>query len=331
VNQRWPVRAAIGTLVALPMLAAGFATSSQARAHRSAAAEAGHHSTPVVLRPSYSAATTPSSPSASASPALPARRKARPIIGHYRVVAYYGGPDGPALGTLGNGTPDRMAIRIQQSAAIWSHYGKPVLPAMELIATVAQGSPGSSGTYSHSIPATAVQRYLAAAHRHHMLLILDFQPGRGEFLPQVQAMSQFLLDPSVSVALDPEWKLGPHQVPATVIGSSSAASIDAVIRYVSSLVLAHHLPDKLLLVHQFRLSMLPDRGRISAAPGVELVLHADGFGTPGEKLATWNAMDVPGRPWGTGFKLFLKQDRPMLLPAQVVAMVRPAPDVITYQ
>jgi hypothetical protein len=62
-----------------------------------------------------------------------------------------------------------------------------------------------------------------------------------------------------------------------------------------------------------------------------LVLHADGFGTPGEKLATWNAMDVPGRPWGTGFKLFLKQDRPMLLPAQVVAMVRPAPDVITYQ
>lgn len=254
-----------------------------------------------------------------------------PIIGRYRVVAYYGGPDGPALGALGNGTPDQMALRIEQTAMRWARYGKPVQPAMELIATVAQGSPGMSGTYSHAIPAAAVQRYLDAAHRHHMLLILDFQPGRGEFLPQVQAMSRFLLDPSVSIALDPEWKMGPREVPATVIGSSSAASINAVVRYLSTLVLTHHLPDKLLLVHQFRLSMLPDRGRIHGAPGVELVLHADGFGSPSEKLATWGALRMPGRPWGTGFKLFLRQDRPMLTPAQVVSAVHPAPDVITYQ
>jgi hypothetical protein len=77
--------------------------------------------------------------------------------------------------------------------------------------------------------------------------------------------------------------------------------------------------------------MLPDRGRIRAAAGVELVLHADGFGTPGEKLATWQAMQVPGRPWGTGFKLFLTQDRPMLTPRQLMAAIHPAPDVITYQ
>jgi hypothetical protein len=103
------------------------------------------------------------------------------------------------------------------------------------------------------------------------------------------------------------------------------------VRYVSALVIAHHLPDKLVLVHQFRLAMLPNRGAIQGAPGVEMVLHADGFGTPGEKLATWGALQFPGRPWGTGFKLFITEDRPMLTPAQVMAAVRPNPDVITYQ
>lgn len=339
VQQRWVSRAAIATLAAAPLLVAGLVTEQGSattpghtaqRPPAQAHAAAPHRQAPTTTSPSQSTASAPAaSPVAAVVPLPP--RAAHPIIGHYRVVAYYGGPDGPALGALGDGTPDQMAIRIEQTAAVWARTGKPVLPAMELIATVAQGSPGPNGLYSSAIPAAAVQRYLDAVHRHHMLLILDFQPGRGEFLPQVQAMSRFLLDPSVSIALDPEWKMGPHDVPATVIGSSSAASINAVVRYVSALVRTNRLPDKLLLVHQFRLSMLPDRYRISAAPGVELVLHADGFGTPSEKLATWQTMQVPGRPWGTGFKLFLTQDRPMLTPAQVLAAVHPAPDVITYQ
>ena len=339
VQQRWVVRTAIATLAALPLLAAGFATSAATTSGRPQARHDRPSARAVPAPTTAAARRTPSPttaiPTPAASPVAVIRsvgpRAAHPILGHYRVVAYYGGPDGPALGALGNGTPDQMATRIAQTAALWARYGKPVQPAMELIATVAQGSPGPSGTYSHAVPAEAVQRYLDAAHRHHMLLILDFQPGRGEFLPQMQAMSRFLLDPSVSIALDPEWKMGPHQVPATVIGSSSAASINAVVRYLSALVVAHRLPDKLLLVHQFRLSMLPDRSSIHGAAGIELVLHADGFGTPSEKLATWGAMRVPGRPWGTGFKLFLRQDSPMLTPAQVMAAVRPAPDVITYQ
>ena len=341
MRQRWVVRGAIATIVSLPLLAAGFATSAAPRTSARPAGQpravvpvpASDLATSTTPATSATPTTEPTTPSASPVAVIKsvAPRDARPIIGHYRVVAYYGGPDGPALGALGDGTPDQMAVRIEHTATQWSRYGKPVQPAMELIATVAQGSPGRAGTYSHAIPAADVQRYLDAAHRHHMLLILDFQPGRGEFLPQVQAMSRFLLDPSVSVALDPEWKMGPHDVPATVVGSSSAASINAVVQYVSALVIAHRLPDKLLLVHQFRLSMLPDRNRIRTAPGIELVLHADGFGTPSEKLATWHAMQVPARPWGTGFKLFLTQDRPTLTAAQVTADVHPAPDVITYQ
>ncbi|MDT4944652.1 MAG: hypothetical protein QOH14_1385 [Pseudonocardiales bacterium] len=252
------------------------------------------------------------------------------ILGRYRVVAYYGGPSGPGLGVLGTGPPDEMAKQIEQRAKAFARFGRPVLPAMELIATVAQAAPGKDGSYSKPIPTAVIARYLAAAHRHHMLLILDFQPGRAEFLPQVRAVAQYLVDPSVSVALDPEWKMGPGKVPGKVIGSASAASVNAVSRYLAGIVVRNHLPDKLLLVHQFRLPMLPDRDRIAPSGGIEIVFHADGFGTQRAKLATWHKLAFPGRPFGTGFKLFLRQDVRMMTAAQAMA-VRPTPDVITYQ
>ena len=70
------------------------------------------------------------------------------IIGHYRVVTYYGGPGGPQLGILGSKPPDQIAADIERRARQWRGYGLPVQPAMELIATVAQGSPGADGSYS---------------------------------------------------------------------------------------------------------------------------------------------------------------------------------------
>jgi hypothetical protein len=246
------------------------------------------------------------------------------------VVAYYGGAGGPGLGVLGSGPPDQMARQIEERARAYARFGRPVLPAMELIATVAQAAPGKDGSYSKPVPAAVIARYLAAAHRHHMLLILDFQPGRAEFLAQVQAVAPFLADPSVSVALDPEWTMGPGTVPGKVIGSASATSVNAVSRYLAGIVAREHLPDKLLLVHQFRLSMLPDRGRIAAAGSVEIVFHADGFGTQPAKLATWHKLAFPGPPFGSGVKLFLRQDVRMMTPAQAIAL-RPTPDVITYQ
>jgi len=309
----------------------------------------------VVSHPSFSTPEPSSSASLSSeqvSPAFPvtpdppstsASRTAPPpptllqlpgggttILGRYRVVAYYGGPDGPALGALGDGTPEQMASVIAARAKQFPRRGMRVLPAMELIATVAQGSPGPDGLYSEQIPRAAILRYLHVAHTHHMLLILDFQPGLGAFLPQVRALGDVIADPSVSVALDPEWKMAPGEQPGVTIGSASAASIDDVVRYLSRLIAVHHLPDKLLLVHQFRLSMLPDRQLIRPARGVEVVFHADGFGTQSEKLATWNALAFPGRPFGAGFKLFLRQDTDMMSPAQVLAL-RPAPDVITFE
>ena len=313
-------------LSALVLVLAGCSAATTATSSTTTATTTAPQSTPGT--PESSTPATSSAPPAPPPPQLP--RGGRTIFPANRVVAYYGGPDGPGLGVLGSADPDTVAAQIEQRAQEWAGYGRPVLPAMELITTVA--SPCSSATPQCTRPISddKIQRYLDAAHRHKLLLILDFQPGRGEFLPQVQAVEKYLVDPSVSVALDPEWKLGPDEAPMQVIGSATAADINPVVDYLSGLVTRNRLPDKLLVLHQFRTSMLPDRSSIHQAYGLEQVVHADGFGSQSAKLATWQALAIPDPPFHAGFKLFLSQDTDLMSPAQVMALT-PQPELITYQ
>ena len=279
--------------------------------------------------PSPSPASTTTSGGSPSAVGLP--RGGRAIIGHYRVVAYYGAAGNRQLGVLGSAPPDTIARSITARAQGFAPYGLPVQPAMELIATVAQGSPQADGSYSAPIPMATIRRYLAVAHRYRMLLLLDLQPGRTTFLRQARALQDVLLDPSVGLGLDPEWKVTGSQRPGGgLIGSSGPGDIDATIDYVSGLIGAHHLPDKLVVVHEFTSSMLPDRSAIRARTGVELTFHADGFGHPGSKIAVLRKLRFPGHPTGTGFKLFLTQDSRLMTPAEVMRL-SPRPDVITYQ
>jgi hypothetical protein len=317
--------------IPVALAACASAPSGQAPSTSAAARSSTIHSPPQATPPHR----TTSIPSTTATtPAPPTRlslsRGGFTILGHYRLVAFYGTYGTAQLGVLGSADPEDIADDIAARAADYAPYGEPVYPTMELIATVARATPGADGRYSTPIPADVVQHYLDVAHSHKMLLLLDIQPGRGEFLPQVELFEQFLRDPSVSVALDPEWKIGPGQVPATVIGSSSASSVEAVADYLSALVARYHLPDKLLMVHEFTPPMLPDRQAIAPRPGVEVAYHADGFGGQSAKLATWERLAFPGRPYGTGFKLFLTQDTDLMSPEQVMAL-HPRPDIVTYQ
>jgi hypothetical protein len=245
-------------------------------------------------------------------------------------VAYYGASGGAGLGILGKGTPEQAAAAIEKQAAAYAPFGRPVMPVMELITTVAQASPGPDGTYSVAVDAAVVQRYLDAARKHKMMLILDFQPGRGEFLPQVKRYEQFVSQPDVGVALDPEWRMKPNQVPGKVIGSARAAEINEVLTYVNDLTARLDLPQKPFVIHQFTLPMLPDRPVIAAKPRLAVIYHADGFGTPGLKRGVYKTLALPPAPFAIGFKLFYKADTPTMSPAQAMAL-QPRPDLITYQ
>ena len=141
-------------------------------------------------------------------------RGGRSILPEHRVVAHYGAPQAEALGILGIGTPAAAAARLERHARLYAGPGRrPVLPAMELIAVIVNAGPGQDGTFRTRQRRAVILRYLRAARRARALLILDLQPGRSDFLTEARALAEFLVEPDVGLALDPEWRMAPGQIP----------------------------------------------------------------------------------------------------------------------
>ena len=86
----------------------------------------------------------------------------------------------------------------------------------------------------------------------------------------------------------------------------------------------------MLLVHRFTERMVTGWRQIAADPRVQVVMVMDGFGGPGIKSSQYDALVVEQRVQYTGFKLFYKQDVPLMTPEQVL-LLDPPPDLIIYQ
>jgi hypothetical protein len=299
------------------------------------AAEPGPAASPSAAGPSAPAASAPapSAPAPSAQPVQPARPAELPqggtkIFPAYRVVAYYGTAGNRTLGVLGEGSPDKMLPKLRAAAKPFAGDRK-VQVAYELIASVAQAGPGADGDYSQLIPLSRIQQYVDHARRHKVLVILDLQPGRGDFLPQARRLERFLVQPHVGLALDPEWRMPKGKVPGKTIGRVSAAEVNRVSGYLSGLVTKHRLPEKLFVLHQFRASMLPDIQQVRKQPGLALVQHVDGFGTRSEKNATWDRLRRP-QQFHLGYKIFYDEDIKRYRPADVLKF-KNVPELISYQ
>lgn len=288
-----------------------------------------HGDPQAAVRSSTRSATTspsPKDPAPAALPVLP--RGGRNVLPTHRVVAFYGEGYPGGMGLINVSDLDGAAGRLEQQAQAYAGYGRPVLPAMELIATNAVHQPGPDGSYSLKLDDATIDKYLAAARKHRMLLVLDFQPGTDQFLPQVKRYEKYLTQPDVAVGLDPEWRT-PGSRPYAGTGHSSAAEINAVERYVVGLIRQNHLPQKLFVIHQFQQQMVPDRSAVGAPKELSVVFHMDGLGPPGLKTDVYRNLAVSS-PFHNGFKVFPTLDKPALSPAQVMAL-RPQPAVITYQ
>lgn len=249
--------------------------------------------------------------------------------GNRMLVAYYGTAGTGSLGVLGEAGPERIMPRLRAAARPFGLGGRPVQPVFELIVTVAHGGPTRAGTYSADIARAKVQRYLRAAHRHRVLLLLDLQPGRADFLTVAKRWEWALKDPWVGLALDPEWRMGPRGVPGRRIGSVDAAEVNRVSAWLDALTARERLPQKILMLHQFRTDMIRRIDRVAPRAHLALVQHVDGFGTPRQKLATFRHVVRPAR-FTPGFKLFYDEDVPRLRPAQVLR-IRPQVRFVSFQ
>jgi len=250
-----------------------------------------------------------------------------------RLVAMYGYPGTPALGVLGRQGLAASIARARRLAAAYRPLSSiPVVPTFEILATVAQGSPGPDGSYSYQTPVATLRPWVRRASAAGLYVVLDLQPGRADLLAQAKRYRPLLTRPNVGLALDPEWKLQPGQRPLHQIGSVRISEVNSVVRWLSQLTAQYRLPQKLLVLHQFRLSMIAGEQQLDTShDDLAIVVHMDGQGTPGEKLQTWRAVTAAA-PNGVffGWKNFLVKDTPMFTPRQTMAR-SPQPVMISYQ
>jgi len=280
---------------------------------------------------------SPSASSASASPSpkrIELPRGGTTVFPKYRLVGYSGYPGAPALGRLGVGDLDDRVKEMERRAKPYAK-GRTVLPTLELITTVVHSSPGKDGMYRTRIDESIIKSHLAAARRHQAILLLNIQPGRADFLDEVKGYEKWLSEPDVGLALDPEWAVGPGEVPGRVFGSTTGKELDSVASWVSALVAKHHLPEKVVVYHQLHVNIVENEKRLTTHTGVVMIKSVDGIGSPGAKVDTWKVV-IARKPKFVhpGFKLFYTEDRAggnaLMTPAQVMAL-KPTPEYILYE
>jgi hypothetical protein len=254
------------------------------------------------------------------------------LLPEYRLLSYYGFPDNPNMGILGEYDKDTLLGKLQDQAAEYEAVdpNRPIKLAFEMMATVALADAGLDGNYIRYTDPTVIQDYVDYTADHDMVLILDVQFGKASIQDQVDFVRPYLAYPHVHLALDPEFAVKDGEVPGQQLGSITAADVTYAQEQMVDIAQENGIPPKMLIVHQFNYYSLPDKENIGIVPGVQLVMEADGFGPPEDKLATYDVIITKSEIEYNGFKLFYQQDDPLMSPADVLNL-NPVPDIIIYQ
>jgi hypothetical protein len=257
----------------------------------------------------------------------------QPLLAGNQVLAFYGKPGSKSMGILGEYSKEQIAPLLEGYAKLYDDANgmMGVVPAFYIIFGTCWPE-GEIGFLRRSI----VEEYIQFAADKGWIVFLDHQLGKFGVEESVQSMLPYLQYPNVHLAIDPEWRtLKPMQE----IGSITGTELNEAQRMIDSYLIEHNLPGiRMLVVHQFRSTMIRDMATVNAGfDRVVLVHTADGFGSPELKKNTyaWNAraLNMPVK----GFKLFFESsvagagwDKPLMLPEEVLAL-EPMPLVVMYQ
>jgi hypothetical protein len=260
----------------------------------------------------------------------------KPLLPEHRIVAYYGNFYSPRMGILGEYSEDEVLGRLQDEVHHWNEADSdsPVVPAIEYIAVVAQGSPGNDGMHRARMPDDQIQKAIDMADKINGIVILDVQVGFSDVEKEIPRLAKFLALPNVMLALDPEFSMKGDNPPGTVIGTMDAHDINYVVDYLSHLVKENDLPPKVLIVHRFTQRMVTHAPEIHPTSEVQVVMDMDGWGDKQLKLSSYRSFIVPEPVEYTGFKLFYKNDTKnggsLYSPAEILKF-NPVPMFIMYQ
>ena len=264
----------------------------------------------------------PSRPSVNASPGNP-----QPYLSRYQLVTYYGSPWGRGLGILGN-QPLNETLRL-----LWANVhelqdldSRFAMPTYHMITTVANQNPPE---YRHLVDLATINLFINHANNNEAAAILDVQPGRMDIKTEFERIRYALYNPHVHFAIDPEFHMNDEQIPNVHVGQTMAEDINWVQAQMNQIALEIGV-NRVLILHQFKGSMLPDKALIQNYPHVELVIDSDGtFNTDIKVFNYLQYANEPGFEYG-GIKIFYAYD-PHIMTAEEIMRLNPRPAVIIYQ
>jgi hypothetical protein len=254
------------------------------------------------------------------------------ILPDNRILSYYGFPGNELMGILGEHDPENLLGLLQEQAAAYEAIdsSKPIKLAFEIIASVAQRDAMADNSYLSYTARDYVEEYVKFTRDNDLLLLLDMQFGRRTVEDEINAVIEWLEEPHVHLALDPEFSVDEGEVPGEVLGTIDAEDVRYAQERLADFCLERGLPPKILVVHQFNLYSISNREQIKPVEGVQFVLEVDGWGPPDMKQETYQVVVGQEPIEYQGFKLWYQQDDPLMSEAEVLALA-PSPDVIIYQ
>jgi hypothetical protein len=225
------------------------------------------------------------------------------------VVGFYGRAFGvaPILGRVGEyQSIDDMAKDVSDWVAKVQavNGGKPVIPEIHLIYALAMPCQASDDCllYLEAMDSHLVDTYIKPAQARGWQVFLDTQIGSSDPVTQVQRMiaKGYLKYDNVEVALDPEFHVYPgHPTPGIPVGTIEAQQVNGVQALLDDYVRSQQLPHrKIVVVHQFGDKTINDgvpfmiqhKSDLKTYPNVDLVITADGFGSPDSKVVKYDKM-----------------------------------------
>ncbi|MEO5815918.1 MAG: hypothetical protein ABIT20_11630 [Gemmatimonadaceae bacterium] len=254
-----------------------------------------------------------------------------------RIVAFYGNPLEKRMGALGEYPKETMLQMLDKEVQRWAKAdpSHPVIPALHMVVTTAQGAPGKNGLYRLRMRDSLVDAIYGWAKEKKGIFFVDIQLGKDNVENEVPRLRRWLENPDVHMAVDPEFAMAASgAVPGTKIGTMDAKAINWVINFMDGIVKEKNLPPKILVVHRFTRKMVSNSKDIRPTANVQVVMDMDGWGPPWLKFDSYHDYVKAEPVQYTGFKLFFHNDTKkgdaLLTPAEVLRL-HPRPLYIQYQ
>lgn len=256
------------------------------------------------------------------------------ILPEKRIIAYYGNPLSTRMGVLGEYPSDQMLKMLDAEVEAWTKAdpATPVVPALHLIAVVAQGYAGRDGKYRLRMADTLIERVASWAATRNALVFLDVQVGLSTLQAELPRLASFLARPNFHLGIDPEFSMKNGGIPGQRIGTFDAADINYASEFLAGLVQNHKIPPKVLVVHRFTRRGVTNYQNIVLRPETQIVMHMDGFGTPVLKRSTFRSFIKAEPVQFVGWKQFYKpkNDNPRTTIAEILRL-NPKVLYIQYQ